>query len=328
MKNKIVIIGSGAMGTACATILADNDQNVVIYGVDEQEIQELRSGKNTKYFGSIDLPYFKATTNLQEALVEAEFVLMAVPTKAYEAVYSEVVQNLTSQVILINVSKGFWPNTSLPVHEVLELKNKIKSKITGVVSLIGPSFAIDMVNKSITLVSAVSASKIASNRVAKLFSNEYFRVYRQNDVRGAFVGAIYKNILAIANGMLDGLEFTNNTQAALIARGVSEMLRYNKIVGGKNKTLFGLTGIGDLVLTALSSKSRNYTFGKNFIQNQIGDENITIEGKHSIKIIYEKYVATKVLRLPIIEALYQVIFDHQDPLKIIKNLMKKPIINE
>ncbi|WP_412031310.1 NAD(P)H-dependent glycerol-3-phosphate dehydrogenase [Metamycoplasma buccale] len=329
VKNKIAVIGSGAMGTACAMILAENKHDVIIYGIDKEEINQLKVGKNTKYFDEETyLPHFNTTLNLIEALDNANYVLLAVPTKFMPNVYKDVIANLNTDAIIINVSKGFWPNTTFSMHEGLAKYSEQKKHIKGIVSLIGPSYATEIVKRTITLVSAVDNNKNNVKLVQKLFSNKYFRVYGQNDIKGAETGAIFKNMLAIANGMLEGLGYKINTQAALITRGLQEMIAYCKYVGGKLKTLFGLTGVGDLILTSLSENSRNYTYGKNFFKNKTIDTNITVEGLQSIKIIYENIIVKKILDLPIIEALYQIIYNQRDVYDTINDLLSRKLKNE
>ncbi|RMA77454.1 glycerol-3-phosphate dehydrogenase (NAD(P)+) [Metamycoplasma subdolum] len=329
MNKKILVIGSGAMGTACANILVDNKQEVLIYGVCEKEINELREGKNLTYFDEkTKLNKFDTTLNLKEALKDVRYILLAVPSKFIPDVVSEIKKYVQNKVLLINVAKGFWPNETKTVHTKLDEISKKFELFEGVVSLMGPSFASEIVNRKITFIDAVSHSLKFAQEVQKLFSNEYLRVYTQDDIIGAEVGAIYKNMLAIASGLIVALGYNINTQAALLTRGFKEMKRYCKFVGGKIETLSGLTGLGDLILTALSDKSRNYKFGLNFFKDSENKNNITVEGINSIKTIYENYVVTNKLNLPIIDALYKAVFLKKEPENIIKILMKRPLIKE
>ncbi|AXE60726.1 glycerol-3-phosphate dehydrogenase [[Mycoplasma] phocae] len=329
MRQKVAILGSGGMGTACATVLEDNNHNVIIYGVDHQELEELKNGKNSKYFSDkINLPKFQTTANIDEAIQDADYILFAIPTQFIEDVFKSVISKITKPTIFINVSKGFWPDTAVSVYDEMSKLIKTNSNITGVVSLIGPSFAIDIVERHITLVDAVAYNKNIAKKVQKLFSNEWFRVYTQNDVKGAEVGAIFKNIISIASGMAEGLGYSTNTQVALVSRSINEILTYNKYVGGKKSTIFGLSGIGDLILTALSPKSRNYTFGKNFFSNTKETNNKTVEGLRSIKVIYENYIKNGRLELPIVEALYKIIYMKNNIKEVIKSLMVRPLKHE
>lgn len=318
---KITIIGSGAMGSACANILVDNRHDVTIYGIDQNELDDLQNGKNSKYFGDIELNKFKTTSNLKEALDKTEFVVLAIPTKFIASVYQDILNNLNSKAVIINVCKGFWPNTTKSLHAMLKIKAKNNEKIVDVVSLIGPSFAIEIVKRAITFVDAVGNNILYIQIVQNLFSNDYFKILVQTDVKGAEIGSIYKNIIAIASGMLVGLGYNINTQAALITMSLREIKKYCNYKKAKISTIYGLCGLGDLILTSTSDKSRNFSYGMNLALNK-PYENITVEGVASIKNIYENICKKNILHLPIVTMLYEVIFLHKEPQKSVNELIK------
>lgn len=329
MSEKITILGSGAMGTACATVLADNQHNIKVYGIDLTELSDLEQGKNSKYFSEdLNIPKLKTTTDLDEAIEDVDYILFAIPTKFVPSVFELVASKVKNKVTIINVSKGFWPESNLSVHEKMEELTKLNKNIKGIVSIIGPSFAIDMVKRNITLVDAVSENIELAQKVQYLFSNEYFRVYTQNDVKGAEAGAIFKNMIAIASGMLEALGYSTNTQVALLTRAMNEIKQYTEYIGGNKDTIYGLTGLGDLMLTALSDKSRNYTFGKNYFNKDFDSQRMTIEGLKSIDIIYNLYIKDQTLELPIIESLYKIIYLKNDAKQVIDNLMARPLKSE
>lgn len=312
MNNKIAIIGSGAMATAVAKVLTDTSKvnpNIVIYGVNQEELNELSQGMNSKYFpNSIKLPKFTTSSNMTEVVKGAKYIILAVPSKTMDVVVAEVLGSINSETLLINVAKGFFPRTKLSVHEGIIEVTKHNDFIRGVVSLIGPSHAEEIVMQVPTALSAVSKHTNLNEEVQKLFSNSYFKVYSQKDVKGAMAGAAYKNVLAIASGMASGLGFGINTTAALLTRGLSEMARFNKSQGGKKETIMGLTGIGDLIVTATSDLSRNFSFGKEFVKNGevVIKKNSTVEGLVAIDYIQE-IAKEKNLDLPIVFFLYGVI---------------------
>ncbi len=323
MKNKIAIIGSGALGTALAKVLVDaGSTNIMIYGIDEDEIAELSKGFNTKYFpNSIDFPKFNASTNIEEVLMDASFVVIAVPSVAMPVVFPQIVGTLNSEVLIVNGSKGFYPGTQQSLHEKMEELSKGHEFVRGVVSLIGPSHAEEIVLEMPTTISSVNKKYELCREVQELFSNEYFRIYTQTDVKGAEVGAAYKNVLAIASGMVDGLGFGINTVAALLTRGMAEMARFNKAMKGKKETIMGLTGLGDLIVTATSNLSRNYTFGKNMAiqgKKKALSSKATIEGLAALDVIYQ-IGKDKELELPIVNFLYQVVHGNLEPKDFIRN---------
>lgn len=312
MNNKIAIIGSGAMATAVAKVLTDTSKvnpNIVIYGVNEEELKELSNGMNSKYFpNSIKLPKFTTSTSMSETVKDAKYVILAVPSKTMDIVIAEVLGSINSEALFINVAKGFFPRTKLSIHEGIVEVTKHNEFVRGVVSLIGPSHAEEIVMQVPTAVAAVSKHNDLNEEVQKLFSNSYFKVYSQRDVKGAMAGAAYKNVLAIASGMVSGLGFGINTTAALLTRGLNEMSHFNKSQGGKKETIMGLTGIGDLIVTATSDLSRNFTFGKEFVKNNkvALEKNSTVEGLVAIDYIYEIAKEEK-LELPIVSFLHGVI---------------------
>ncbi len=312
---KITIIGSGALGTAFSNILFDSGQkNIVIYGINEQELTELNVGKNTRYFkNNLNIHPVKTTSNLKEALDQTDYIVLALPSIVIPEIIELIKKHINSQVLIISGSKGFYYGSNNSLHSGMEKNTKDIENIRGVVSILGPSYADEIVAKSLTIVASVSKSITLCQEVQKLFANSYFKIYTQTDVKGAEAGGIYKNILAIASGMLTEYGFKINTTAAFITRGVHELSIFNKYLGGQPETIMGLTGLGDLILTAMSDLSRNYTFGRNFVKNkkQALATSITLEGINALKIV-ENIRIKENLSLPIVECLYQIIYNNLD----------------
>ncbi len=312
MNKKIAIIGSGALGTSLAKVLIDaGHKNIVIYGIDSQELKELENGKNTKYFPeSTNIPNLKTTQDLKEALNDVSYVVTAVPSFTMKNIMNEIQENMSSTFLLINGSKGFFPESSLSLHEGMTLATKDNTNIRGVVSLIGPSHAEEIVKEAPTTICAVDINQTLAEEVQKLFRTSYFRVYVQTDVKGAEVGAAYKNVLAIAAGMIVEEGMGINTLAGLLTRGLNEMLVFAKAVGGKEKTVIGLTGVGDLIVTAMSDHSRNRQFGRSFVKlgsKKALNTNKTVEGLVALKKIYEIGKQNN-LELPLAYSLYSIIY--------------------
>lgn len=311
MKN-ITIIGSGALGSAFANVLFDANpkNNILIYGIDEKELQDIEKGRNTKYFNDIVFNKFKTSNDLNFSLKAADYIVLALPSIAIDSVIKSIEQNVEKEVLIINGCKGFYPNTELPLHEGILDKIKSNKKIRGLVSISGPSFAIEIIKKSLTSVAAIGYDKNQTIEVQKLFNNSYFKLYIQNDVIGSEVGGIYKNILAIGSGILNQLGYKINTLASYLTRGTKEMATFNKFMGGKEKTIYGLTGLGDLILTATDTNSRNFQFGMSFIKKEI-NKNATVEGLTALKIV-EKIRSENNLNLPICLALYNIIYNNSN----------------
>lgn len=331
MKNKITVIGSGAMATAIAKVAYDaGNENIVIYGVKQTELDELTKGFNTRYFpNSVTLPKFKTSNDITEALEEASYVILAVPSKVMDIVLANVISNLSSEVILVNVAKGFFPGTELSLHEGIYEAIKNNELIRGSVSVIGPSHAEEIVRKQPTAVAIVDKDKKIIAEIQKILNNDYFRTYVQTDVKGAEVGAAYKNVLAIVSGMVSGMGYGINSTAALLTRGIKEMAKFNKAMKGKPETIMGLTGVGDLIVTALSPLSRNFAFGKKLATEGLKalKTDTTVEGITSLDIIY-KIANSKKIELPIVNFLYEILYKNRDINTIIKTFWDRELTAE
>lgn len=314
-NKKILIIGSGALGTALANILIDSGQkNVLIYGINETELNDLEKGLNLAYFDKESkIAKMKTCNDLKLALEDVKYIVFALPSLVIPNVIEDIKKDLKSEdVLIISGSKGFWPNSEFGLHMGIEKAFKDVKNIKGIVSILGPSYAEEMINRSLTNVCAVSRDDGLAREVQLLFSNSYYKIYRQTDVIGAQVGAIYKNILAIGAGILHGKGFKINTIAAYITRGLHEMSILNEYLGGQATTIMGLSGLGDLILTAMSKLSRNRNFGIDFVKNKkkAMSSNITLEGLYALKIV-ENIRKENNLILPIVSGLYAIIYDNR-----------------
>lgn len=329
---KITIIGSGALGTAFSNVLFDaGHKNIIVYGIDEKELSELKIGKNSKYFkdDKLSIHPVNTTKNIKEALDGTSYIIIALPSTIIPVVINQIKENINSKVLIISGSKGFYSGTDDPLHKGIEINTEKNPNIRGVVSILGPSYAEEIVAKSLTIVASVSSSKEFCEEVQSLFSTPYFKIYTQTDVIGAEAGGIYKNILAIASGMLTEYGFKINTTAAFITRGVHELSIFNKYLGGKPETIMGLTGLGDLILTSMSDLSRNYTFGRNFVKDKEKalSSSVTLEGINAIKIV-EKIRIKQKLDLPIVECLFKILYENLDLNKSIYTLWDRGLKSE
>ncbi|RRC91711.1 NAD(P)-dependent glycerol-3-phosphate dehydrogenase [Erysipelotrichaceae bacterium OH741_COT-311] len=325
---KIRVIGSGSWGCALAQVLQDNQQEVLIYGIDPQQVEDINvNHKNSKFFEHVILNKdLKATSNFDDVL-DADIVLLAVPVMAIEHVCLQLKEKLQHPVIVINVAKGFHPENHLRLSVVI--KSILQGKVKEVVSLIGPSHAEETVLRMLTCINAVCENEEVSKEIQQLFSNDYFRVYRQSDVVGAEIGVAIKNVMAIASGIIEGLGEGDNAKAALMTRGLAEITRYGLAHGAKSETYLGLTGVGDLIVTCTSKHSRNFQAGyqigkEDSAENFIKNNTKTVEGIKSAKAVYEE--AKKLnISMPITEQVYRVLYENEKPSNTIKLLMKRDL---
>ena len=329
---KVGVVGSGSWGTALAQVLADNGVDVLIWGRNLDEVVDIEKYHlNEAYFPQVKLnPSIKASHNFSD-LKGQDIILLAVPTAAVESVSKSLNEILDKKTIIINVAKGFHPTSHQLLSDVI--KQAIDpAKLAGVVSLIGPSHAEDVVLRKLTAINAVSEDQQLAYDIQHLFSNDYFRVYRTDDVIGAQIGVAIKNIIAVAAGIIAGLDLGDNARAALITRGLAEMTRFGVHFGGRPETFLGLCGVGDLVVTASSEHSRNFQAGLQIgradsAENFLLNNNKTVEGVFAAKAVYE--IATKEdISMPITQEIYRVIYENKTPSIAISELMARDLKKE
>lgn len=326
---KTVVIGSGSWGTGLAQVLCDNKEDIIIYGNCESEILDIQNNhKNSKYFEDVELnPNLCATTDIN-VVKNADVIVLSVPTIAIESVCKEVDALLNHKVIVVNTSKGFHPETFERMSEVIR-KNISPEHLSSVVSLIGPSHAEEVVIRMLTTICAVSLNEEDAQKIQKLFSNDYLRIYTGTDEIGSEIGVAVKNAIALASGVLYGLGYGDNTRAALITRGLMEMTRYGVALGGKQETFMGLTGIGDLIVTCTSKHSRNfqagYEIGKHNSAKYFWENNTkTVEGVRTAKAVYENSKRLGI-DMPIVNEIYRVMFEDKNPEDSAKDLMLRDL---
>ncbi len=331
---KVTVIGGGSWGTALARILGDNHHNVIIYDTDKaiiEEINTLHTNKNKLPDGILP-NNVTATFNLKKAINYGNIIVLAVPTKVIRDVLKEISLVITNKSLFINASKGLEPDTFYRVSEIVyqEINNEL---IKGFACLTGPSHAEEVIKQMLTIVSAVSNFKDDAKLVQKLFNNStYFRVYTSYDLKGAELCGALKNVYAIAAGMLAGVGLGDNAKAGLIARSLVELRRIIVSFGAQEETVYGLTGIGDLVVTTTSHHSRNFqaghklATGKNLTET-INSMTMVVEGVRSTIAFYQ-YARKNNLETPIIDAVYNVIYNKMNVKQVISDLMMRTLKDE
>lgn len=331
---KVGIAGTGTWATALAQVLVDNGHEVILFGRERSQIEDINNNhQNTIYFGNeIFLnPRIVATEKIIDICSDVDFILISVPTSAVAEVLAKIEPHLNKKTLIVNTAKGFDPLTRLRMSETIR-RVIPKSKLQAVVSLLGPSHAEEVIVRHLTLISAVSKNKEAATLIQNAFSNDYFRVYILKDEVGAEYATAMKNCIAIAAGIIDGLKLGDNAKAALITRGLNEMVKLGRHFHARPKTYLGLTGVGDLVVTCGSKHSRNYQagfmIGTDNSSERFNKENTkTVEGVRTARVIHELALQTN-LSLPIVEAIYRVLFENAKPSDAISSLMKRPLKEE
>lgn len=328
---RIAVLGSGSWGTALARHFALKGLDVTLWGRDPSLEEYNKTHINRKYFPDVVLPFnLRFESSLEKALKDADLVLFSVPSKAYRNLAKEVSKYLTKKVHLLSSAKGFEENTLFRLSEVL--REEIPSeKRYEIVSLLGPSYASEVIRDQLTAILAVSLDESEAVYIRSLISSNTLRVYSGNDEIGSECAAALKNVIAIGAGILVGLGQGQNAKAALVTRGIAESMRFGLAMGGKAETYLGLSGIGDLMLTCNSEKSRNfslgYEIGKRDDASVLKEYNKTAEGVMSS--LYISQLGEKLgVELPITDAIRAILFEGVKPLSAIEKLMERELKDE
>jgi glycerol-3-phosphate dehydrogenase (NAD(P)+) len=253
----IAVLGAGSWGTALALLLARNGIQVALWGLEDEIRLLLQQGENSRYLPGIPFPAnLQPQASLQQAIASSDEILVAVPSRAFRAVLQQIAASCRPRHISW-ATKGFDPQGRQPLSEVA--REIFPQADLAVLS--GPTFAIEVARGQPTAITVASTSEELAQRLAAALQSDTFRVYTTDDLIGVQVGGATKNVMAIAAGLSDGLGFGANARAALITRGLNEIMRLGTALGGRRDTFMGLAGMGDLVLTCTDDQSRNRRMG-------------------------------------------------------------------
>lgn len=319
---KITVLGSGGWGTALAILSYLCGHKTVVWGKFQEEIENLKKTRENPLLKGVEIPKDIVLTSNNEDISESDVVILATPSFAVKETANMLKDYVTDNTIIISVAKGFEKNTLKRFSQII----KEELPDNPVVVLSGPSHAEEVGKRIPTSVVAASDDKDAAIQVQELLSNDFFRIYTQEDVIGVEVGAALKNIIAVAAGIVKGMKLGDNTIAAIITRGINEMSKLGEAMGASRYTFAGLSGIGDLVVTCTSTHSRNRSFGMLVGEGVSVDEALkrvgTVEGyfaTDSAKKLAEKYN----VEMPIVDECYKILYQNMNVGDSIKNLMER-----
>ncbi|MEC6997244.1 MAG: NAD(P)H-dependent glycerol-3-phosphate dehydrogenase [Pseudomonadota bacterium] len=331
--NNILVLGSGAWGTAVADLIANNTKkNIYLWAYEEEVARSISTNyQNKKY-----MPGKKLNKNILADIklpnLHFKIIFVVIPSQFIFSFFKDFKNHfekfnkdkhnfvicskgidLQRKKLLSEVVKEFFPKSNIAI-------------------LSGPSFANDVLNRKPTAVTLATKSSKLAKILVDLLSNNYFRVYVSKDIIGVQINGAMKNVLAIAAGMTEGLNLGENARAAILARGIKEITRLVQAVGGKKDTVLGMSGVGDIILTCVSKSSRNYNFGVMLgkgkkIKDIINKENHTTEGVENIKVVY--FLKKKHnIQMPILEAVYKILVKGYHFNKVINSLLARPLTND
>ena len=322
MRN-ISIIGSGSWGVAIAIHLAKLGNNIKIWSFSQEECDLINNEKKCKFLPNAEIPNgIQCTTSYKEAIEGTEFIIHVTPSKFTRNIVKEYKQYVTNQPIVI-CSKGFEKDSLLTLDEVIQ--EEIPNAKIAVLS--GPSHAEEVSIAMPTLLVAASKYDAVLKLVQDTFMCSQMRVYTSRDVKGVELGGALKNIIAFCAGVAAGIGLGDNTFAALITRGLAELTRLGVALGGQKETLYGLSGLGDLIVTCLSEHSRNRRAGKLIGQGKTLEETkkevgMTIESIDNIEVAHELGKLHNI-EMPIVDAVYGILYENLKPEEAVNMLMNR-----
>lgn len=321
------VLGVGSWGTALALRLATNGQKVIVWGRDRELLGEIEQRRqNSVYLPGISLPASLRTQyDLSLAVSACEYLVLAIPAVAVRQVLEIIKADLGAQHRgIICTTKGFEKQTNLAMPTLIE---QLVPDLP-VAYLSGPSFAGEVASELPTAVTMASSDEDFAAAAAALFHSDMFRVYTSSDVVGVTLAGALKNVIAIAAGVADGLTFGMNARAALMTRGLNEIATFARTQGARDQTLYGLAGLGDLVLTCTDDQSRNRRLGLLLAQGKTPDEiektlKQAIEGISTARVICE--LADEVgVEMPICEQVRKLLDGEVDAERAVRNLLSRP----
>jgi glycerol-3-phosphate dehydrogenase (NAD(P)+) len=326
MNKKIAILGAGSWGTTLALLAARNGCQTLLWGHNPDHIAALAQDRqNNRYLPDYLFPENLAVTaELAEVAAFSDLILVCVPSHAFKKTLIELKPHFSSKIKIAWASKGFNPDDGSLLHETVA---GIFSAQTPAAILSGPTFAREVAANLPTAITIASSQPDFAKQLSNILHGGLFRTYTSSDVIGVEVGGAVKNVLAIAAGIADGLGFGANTRAALITRGLNEIIRLGIKLGGKQETFMGLAGLGDLILTCTDNQSRNRRFGlalglgkdRTTAIKEIGQQIEGISATKEAFLLAKKYA----IDMPITEQTYKVLYEGLAPRTAVQNLLAR-----
>jgi glycerol-3-phosphate dehydrogenase (NAD(P)+) len=325
-QQPILVLGAGSWGTALAMVLARNGNTVWLWSREAAHVEEMIHARQNAYFlPDIDFPEtLQPITHLEESIAQVNDIIVVVPSHGFRETLNLCAPHLTPTTRVCWATKGLENETGLLLHEVAE---EMVGSQRPLAVLSGPSFAKEVASGLPTAVTIASQSHEYAQDLVTLFHNSDFRPYTSTDLIGVQLGGAIKNIMAIAAGIVDGLGFGANTRAALITRGLTEMVRFGTKLGGMSETFMGLAGLGDLVLTCTDDQSRNrrfgYAVGQGYpikqAESEIGQVVEGVRATHEVNRLAKQ----KGIDMPIVEQVEHVLQEVCTPLEAVQALLSR-----
>ncbi|MDX1622579.1 MAG: NAD(P)H-dependent glycerol-3-phosphate dehydrogenase [Gemmatimonadota bacterium] len=328
MRGVSAVVGAGSWGTALANLLASNGRDVRLWAHDPGLAEAMRADrKNEKYLPGVELADgVEPTADLAASVEEAPLVVSVSPSHVVREVMGSAAPHVAEGALVVSASKGIENETLQRMSEVLADVFHGRRGIR-LAALSGPSFAVEVSRGVPTAVTVAAATPEVGKTSREAFATPRFRVYTSTDVVGVELGGAVKNVIAIATGIADGLEYGHNARAALITRGLAEISRLGMALGGERLTFMGLAGLGDLVLTCTGDLSRNRTVGLRLgrgetLEEILDDMEMVAEGVRTTRSVRDLARRAGV-EMPITEQVHAILHDAKDPGVVVEELMTR-----
>ena len=333
--NKASIIGTGSMGTVTALMLKSQGLDITLWGAFESSVDAMiQTRQNLKHLPGYPIPpEIHITADIHEALQDTQLLISTVPTQHIRSVWGRLAEHIDKPLPIVSMAKGIEIGTLLSPTQILtDTLEKNHAPLGPMATISGPTIAEELARCLPATVIAASKDEAFAKLLQETFTCNWFRVYTLTDLRGVELAGATKNVIALAAGILDGLQAGNNAKSALLARGLAEILRLGTAMGAQPETFFGIAGVGDLATTCFSPTGRNRSCGEKLGQGQtaqqiLDESNDVVEGIPTTQAVMELAKAYNV-EMPITAAVYQVLFENLDPITAISQLMNRQLKSE
>ena len=324
----IAVYGAGSWGTALALQLARAGSNVVLWDIDTTLLKNMREQReNERYIPGVPLhENITIETDLEKTCAAADLNLLVVPSHVYRQFLTQLKPFLNKDSKVAWASKGLEPDSGLLLHQVID---EVIPEVTQKAVISGPTFAVEVADGLPTAVTVAAKDEGFALQVARCLHSDKFRAYTSHDIVGVELGGALKNVLAIATGLSDGLGFGANSRAALVTRGLAEIMRLGLKIGGEKETFMGLAGLGDLVLTCTDDKSRNRRMGLNLAVGLTAEQSKekigqAVEGVRTAREAHLMAVKFEI-ECPIIEQVYKILYHDMKPMEVVQDLLSRDL---
>jgi len=319
-----LVIGAGAWGTALAIAIARNGHEVLLWGRDTQQLTSMQATHtNERYLPGLAFPdSLKVCIDFELALKSAKHILVSVPSTAFSEMLHKIKPLIADGTPLSWATKGLTPETGRFLYDTAQ---EILGESHPLAVISGPSFAAEVAKDLPTAITVASPNADFNQALASALHSPTLRVYTSNDVLGVQIGGTVKNVLAISAGISDGLGYGANARAALITRGMAEILRFAASLGARTETMFGLSGIGDLILTCTDNQSRNRQLGLAIgrglnVEQAVAEVGKTVEGMYAAREVLIR-ARQAGIEMPIVEQVCKILFEGYDPRESVQELL-------